>query len=188
VIALMLAQRTNNAVLIDAIEIAKDDAGQAVENVSMSPWSEKIRVFQTSMVDFHSGRRYDLIVSNPPFFINSSAPPSAERKRARHTDELSHNDLIAVVTSLLNPGGCFAVILPTTEGTAFGKAAGEAGLFCSRKTAFYARPGKPQERWLLEFAFEPGVRPIETSLTLYESGDLWSTNYKELVGSFYLER
>jgi len=71
VIALMLAQRTEDDVMIDAIEVEKADAAQAMENILSSPWPNKVSVFEKSLKEFNPGMPYDLIVSNPPFFINS---------------------------------------------------------------------------------------------------------------------
>src|SRR5690349_15209367 len=66
IIALMLAQRTNEDVIIDAVEVEATDAAQAAENISNSPWPAKVLVHHTAIQNFNSERKYDLIVSNPP--------------------------------------------------------------------------------------------------------------------------
>jgi tRNA1Val (adenine37-N6)-methyltransferase len=186
VIALMLAQRTDDKVKIDAIEIAEADARQAKENVDQSPWPEKIRVIHSSLTNFSIAKNYDLIVSNPPFFTNSSSPPSNGRKQARHTTGLSHNELLTAVKERLNETGKFSVILPTTEGAIFQARALDFGLYCSRRMAFYSRKEKTQERWLMEFVKQPIERPAETRLVLYEEGKEWSEEYSNLIKEFYL--
>src|SRR3569832_358514 len=73
VIALMLAQRFTRA-KIDAVEIDEQATETAVRNFADSPLAERLTVYPFGFVDFfdkYPGRRYDLIVSNPPFYINS---------------------------------------------------------------------------------------------------------------------
>jgi tRNA1Val (adenine37-N6)-methyltransferase len=184
-IALMLAQRTDAHTTIDAVEMMQEDALQAIENVNASPWRNKITVQHISIQEYESKKKYDLIVSNPPFFNDSLAPPSAKRKTARHTNSLSNDELLASVTRLIATEGIFAVILPAKEGSAFITLAQFSGLYCSRQVAVYSRKGKPQERWLLEFTQIPVV--TETGeLILYEKGIERSAGYRKLVLDFYL--
>jgi len=92
VIALMLAQRTEDDVQIDAIEIEKEDVSQAKENVLPSPWPKKVSIFEKSFQEFVPPLKYDLIVSNPPYFINSLLPPTVHRARTRHTEHLTFEE------------------------------------------------------------------------------------------------
>ncbi|HEV8513696.1 MAG TPA: methyltransferase [Cyclobacteriaceae bacterium] len=185
VIALMFAQRTNDKVHIDAIEIEKQDAAQAKENVSLSPWSTKVTVSETSFQNFQSTTKYDLVVSNPPYFINSLLPPAPHRQRTRHTEQLTFEELITHSIRLLNSTGTLAVILPVQEGNDFKQLALKNGLHLKRQLAFYSRKEKPQERWLFEFGFEL-VKPKEEKLILYETGNIKSNDYINLTKDFYL--
>lgn len=186
VIALMLAQRTSAEARIDAIEVDKNSAEQALENVRQSPWGKKIIVHHSPLQGFRSSKKYDLIVSNPPYFNNSLPPPERARADARHTDTLSHHELLAHSKQLLAPSGRLAVVLPFAEGKAFISMASITGLFCVRQCSFYSRQGKPQERWLLEFALEP--RTIKTEkLLLFADDNNWSEDYKDLTRDFYLK-
>jgi tRNA1Val (adenine37-N6)-methyltransferase len=185
VIALMLAQRTSDEVQIDAIEIEKGDAAQAKENVLLSPWPKKISIFNQSIQEFESTIKYDLIVSNPPYFINSLLPPSHHRARTRHTEQLTFEELIMHSIRLLNPTGTLSVILPVQEGNQFKQLAFKKGLHAKRQLAFYSRKEKPQERWLFEFGFEQ-IKPKEKKLILYESENMKSKDYINLTKDFYL--
>jgi len=184
VIALMLAQRTNEAVLIDAIEIEKADAEQAGENVLNSPWANRISVHQKSLQDFLPNNKYDLIVSNPPYFVNSLLPPTKSRTQARHTSNLSFEELIAHSLRLLNDNGRLAVILPFNEGNIFKTIAEKNQLYLIRETAFHSKEEKPQERWLLEFSFQK-KELISDKLTLYNSNGNKSSDYQKLTFDFY---
>jgi tRNA1Val (adenine37-N6)-methyltransferase len=187
VIALILAQRTSAQTSIDAIELEKADAEQAIENVNHSPWKERVTIFNGAIQQFSPNVKYDLIVSNPPYFINSYVPPDHRRTQARHTSSLPFEELLAAVVSHLAANGRFAVILPDTEGLQFIKLAEQFQLYCIRKCSFRARRHKPIERWLMEFSFHS--TPVEESeLILYEGdSENWCIEYKNLTKEFYLK-
>ena len=107
----MLAQRTENA-SIDALDIDTDACRQARINVEHAPFNTQINVFHTSLLTYNTDARYDLIVSNPPFFSNALKSPDSTRNRARHDDELPLIALIKKALLLLSPKGRIALILP----------------------------------------------------------------------------
>lgn len=181
VIALMLAQRAADA-MIDAVETDNNSAQQAAENFNASDFAARLHTFNCRIQD-HEGS-YDLIVSNPPFFSKSLLPPTAHRQTARHTETLSFEDLLGAVRRLLKKNGRFAVVLPVAEGNSFHALATRFGLYCNRSLAFFSREGKPQERWLFEFAAERKM-PVEEKLVLY-GGAEWSEGYRKLTAEFYL--
>lgn len=185
VIALMLAQRTQPTVRIDAIDISIEDCEQAKENVIASPWSEKIRIEPVALQEFES-EPYDLIVSNPPFFIDSAKPPAEERTRARHTEDLPPEELLAHAKRLLSPKGKLCVILPVNEAQSFISLAETQSWYCSRVCEFRARANKPAERLLFQLQLEKNEIKKE-SLILYEKGEEWTTTYKNLTREFYLK-
>lgn len=185
VIALMLAQRTGSAVRVDALEIHEHDAEQAKENVARSPWPEKISVHTIAAQNFETETRYDLIVSNPPYFVNSLLPPDRKRTTARHALDLSFDDLLFTVTRLITASGRFGIVLPHKEATQFMALAERSALYPQRITSFRTRPHKPVERMLMEFSRQNKVA-IQTELTLYGDGDQWSAAYQSLTGDFYL--
>src|SRR5688572_25791334 len=106
-IALMLAQRSSEVASIEAVEIEATDALQAEENFKNSPWHAKIELHHTSIQNFFPQKKYDLIVSNPPYFNNSHRPPNERRHQARHTITLPYHELIDATVRLLNNGGKF---------------------------------------------------------------------------------
>jgi tRNA1Val (adenine37-N6)-methyltransferase len=185
VIALMLAQRSNERAHIDAVEIEQQDAQQALENVEHSPWPHKISIHKTPIQEFFPPQGYDLIISNPPYFVNSFEPPDQRRHQTRHTVSLSFSDLLFSVKRLLKPEGAFNVILPYTEGLHFTDLAAQCGLHCSRKWSFRTRAGKRVERWLMEFTYA-ATSPENGEVLLYQAGSEWSDGYKQLTRDFYL--
>lgn len=184
-IALMLAQRTPENVIIDCVEIAKGDFLQAKENFQASPWHTRLNVFHSDIRIFNSDHRYDLIISNPPFFSNSLLPPENNRVAARHTVHLTQKELIEACSRLLTPSGRIALILPQKEGEKFKEIALSGGFHCIREMSFKTRAEKPDERLLQEFSSLPGETE-KTTLLLYSYGTEPSVEYRSLTRDFYL--
>lgn len=185
VIALILAQRSSTSTHIDAIDILADACEQAIENVSQSPWPQKVVVHYKSLQKYEASA-YDLIVSNPPFFIKSYKPPKEQRTLARHTDSLSHAEILTHSERLLAPTGRLALILPEVEGSLMIKLAINYGWHCLRTCAFRSRPEKPVERLLIELSPSPQTLQTE-DLVLYDHDETWSADYKKLTRDLYLK-
>src|SRR5690606_14897673 len=165
---------------IDAVEMMAEDALQATENVEASPWKDRVKVHHRAIQNFRPQIKYDLIVTNPPFFIGSQAPPDQKRYQARHTVTLTYEDIIDCIMRLLADSGRFNVILPFTEGLQFISDARNHGLFCTRRFTFKSKKEKPAERWLLEFALRERV--TETGeIILYDNQNQWSAEYRKLT-------
>ena len=135
VIAMMLAQRTGSAA-VHAVEIDELAFLQAAENFKNAPWADRLRCFHMSIQDFASAteQRYDLIVSNPPFFTGGTLSDNSDKVSVRHTIKLPHGDLLLSVRQLLKKNGKFCVVLPYLEGLRFKEMAQTSGLFCNKAT------------------------------------------------------
>jgi tRNA1Val (adenine37-N6)-methyltransferase len=187
VIALMLAQRTPSSAQIDAVELNPEACLDAQQNFAQSPWPDRLHLYTQAIQAFAPGKTYDLIVSNPPYFVNSYKPPGITRQVARHADALTFQDILAVSKNWLANPGRMAVILPVQEGSRFMAQAAHHGFWCIRQCHFKTRPHKPAERLLLEFA-RTRHEKTEEHLTLYQdvTGEEWSAGYRELTRHFYL--
>jgi len=185
-IALMIAQRSKAR--IDAIEIDKVASEQAQENVMNSPWAEKINIEHKSLQDFliHCDIKYDLIISNPPYFQNSLYAPDEKRTNARHNSNLEFEDIICGALKLLNDDGVLSVILPYLEGAMFILKAVESGLYCVRQTNVLSNPGKEPKRLLLEFMKIKKPLVEQEIIIELNKRHVYSDAYKNLTKDFYL--
>jgi tRNA1Val (adenine37-N6)-methyltransferase len=114
VIALMLTQRFETA-MVDAVEIDDAAAKTAGANFKESKFAQRLELFAMGFEEYfeaHPDKQYDLIVSNPPFFLNSLASPGAKKNLARHTDDAFFERLIKGVSGHLTPDGVCTMILP----------------------------------------------------------------------------
>ena len=110
-LALMYAQK-NPGAIIDAIEIDKDAAEQAKENVERSPWGKRINVINADAKRFSFTKKYDLIISNPPFYEKELKSPDVQRNIARHSEELSLPELLHIIKANLAHDGQLFILLP----------------------------------------------------------------------------
>jgi tRNA1Val (adenine37-N6)-methyltransferase len=186
-IALMLAQRSSS--FIDAIEIDKDAVGQAIENIERSPWTNRIKVQGISLQNFVKTtlQRYDLIVSNPPYFVNSLKTPSLNRTIARHTDTLTHEELISTAMTLLKPAGRICIILPVNEAALCKSFALSKGIYCTREVKVFPKPNADAKRILMEFSIQ--FKPEKFTELVIESNERhhYSAEFSELAKEFYLK-
>lgn len=186
IIALMLAQKSN--AVIDAIEIDKCAYEEAEQNVRNSPFADLINVINVSLQEFvhKSHRKYDLIVSNPPFFVEASKSFEKARNIARHTDHtLTYHELISCANSLLSENGRLSLILPFKEGNDFIEKAAKKQFYCNKLTRIITRKGKPEKRLLLEFSKQK--QPLlEKDLLILNEDMSYSKDYLELTHDYYL--
>lgn len=186
-IAIMLAQRAAGA-QVGAVEIDEEACSQAAENMANSPFSDRLAAKQVSIQNFArlSRIKYDLIVSNPPFFTGGTFSESQDKASVRHTVKLPHGDLLMAVRSLLKMDGKFCAILPNLEGLRFQEMAKSYHLYCTKMTKVCPVEGKPVERLLLQFEQSPKDL-VEDSLIITKSAKAndWTEEFVELTKDFY---
>lgn len=189
-LALMIAQRCEEC-RVDAVEIDAGSFGQASANFAESPWSERLIAYHSSIQDFAlvGGHEYDLVVSNPPYFENSLPSPDGGRTIARHTTELSYEELVACAAAFLSASGVFAVIVPRTATERFLERAEHAGLYLHRWTEVRSKPGAPPRRSLLALRRTPPHCPVIPDGLMIENGcsQTYSAEYIALTRDFYLK-
>jgi tRNA1Val (adenine37-N6)-methyltransferase len=185
VISLMLAQKSE--ALIDAIDIDEESVKQAGSNFLQSPWNEKLHALSVSLQDFvsTSKRKYDLIITNPPFFINSLPSPDTRKNRARHTTNLNQQELLSSVIHLLNKNGFFLVILPAEGTRNFFELAESAGLFIQKQMKVRPKAGKPVNRILTGFGFQPCKVPFPEELVIRNGDNTFTKEYIAFTLAYY---
>ena len=176
VIALMMAQRFPEA-LVTAIDIDEGAVRQSQANVLQSPFSERIEVLGESLQE-HEGR-YDSIISNPPFFMDSLKAPDAQRTMARHTTTLTYQELMQAAWRLLADEGELSVVVPFDYRQRMEDEAIFVGFFPSRICAVKTTEKKAPKRYLLAFKKHPC--PCEK-----EELTIGSEAYRQLTQDFYL--
>lgn len=184
-IALMLAQRCSAEIV--ALEPDHDSCLLACENVSSSIWKNRIKVFETTLQKYSDKQKFDLIVTNPPYFFDSLKNPDPKKSYARHNDSLPSGVLLKGVTNLLTDGGRFHLIMPYVEGNIFIAEASGYGLYCHNILKVKSLPTSEIRRLIITFGRER-VRATESFLTI-EHGKRheFTEEYINLTKEFYLK-
>lgn len=187
-IALMLAQRTTEGQIVG---VDVDDVSQARQNAAASPWAARIAFEQCPVQTYRPWERFDLIVANPPYFVDSLTCPDAGRTTARHAVSLSFEELRDAVVRLLAPGGRFAVVLPSAEGEQF-RTLCEELLHLRRLTHVRTTPHRAPKRVLMEFALADAQHPVSAPnpdvLTIGTGAhEEYTPEYRLLTRDFYLK-
>ncbi len=186
VIALLLASRASHAA-IDAVDIDEDSCREAAENFDRSPFKERMRVFHDDFQRFSASRneKYDLIVSNPPFFVNDMPSSHAKKVLARHTQTMDYRSLLKGAVKLLAPGGNFSLVLPYAQKQFFVSLAAERGLYLQREMLIFPKPCYPPNRINMQFGFEKTGLRSEKFVIRNEDGS-FTPMYKAFVGDYYI--
>ena len=188
----MMAQRFSTA-QIDAIEIDKGALEDARFNVSQSPFNDRINILNSSLQDYipcsetQEEGIYDAIVCNPPYFINSLKNPLQQRTTARHTDTLSHQELIYHSKRLLKANGTLSVIIPYDNKNILEAEAIFNGLSILKITNIKTKYSKPAKRCLIEFGKDATTECKIEEQVLNDDNGVRTMWYKNLTQAFYIK-
>lgn len=183
-LSLMLAQR-NAAINIQAVELDKDATRQAAENVSSSPWADRITVDEADIRTFQTGKKFDLIICNPPFFNNSLLGDKAQRNTARHTLSLTYEDLVSALQQLLVEDGYASILLPYAEHLIWEELLNKNGWSVFHKLNIVPVSGYEPNRVVSLCSKDD--RPLqEETLVIRKEGNEYTDAFKDLLRPFYL--
>jgi len=186
VIALMLAQRFTNA-QIDAVEIDQSAAETAARNFQNSPFADRLAIYSSGFAgffDLYSDKKFDLIVSNPPFYINSLKSPEAKRELAKHADRDFFKSLILYVSKHLTDKGVIHLILPLNTVALVKEMASKNGLFLKKTISIHSYRDSEPHREIVVLSLNAS-KAIDNKFVIYESPKIYSEQYREALKDFF---
>ena len=185
-LAIMLAQRCDAEIV--AIEPDHESYHEACNNVKHSKWNNRIKVENTTLQKYDSNNtRFDLIISNPPFFSDSLKNPDPRKSSARHNDSLTSGDILNCVSTLLADDGHLQLILPYLEGNIFIAEANAYRLYCNNILKIRPLPSAEIRRMILTFSKQRLI-PTEKFLTIeHNRRHEFTEEYINLTKDFYLK-
>ena len=182
-LSLMLAQKTN--ALTDAVEIEKNSFEQAAENINASSWNNQIKIFHDDIKNWDESLKYELVISNPPFYENDLLSEKEEKNLSKHSAGLSLEELISVAKDLLSEDGTFAVLLPWQRAKLFETTALQHFLFVKEKAEVRQTPLHKYFRTMLILQ-KQGTATVKNELTIKTNKNEYSGEFKELLKDYYL--
>ena len=173
---------------MDAVELDEEAAEQARENAADSPWADRLQIHQADIQQWQpqQTRRYELIVSNPPFFAEGVPCATSQREQARYTSSLDHATLLTCAAELITEEGFFCVVLPVDIGNAFVQRAQNMGWHLRLRTDVAETEVRPPHRVLLAFSPTAGEECFSDRLIIRGPEQQYSEGFTALTQDFYL--
>jgi tRNA1Val (adenine37-N6)-methyltransferase len=184
-LSLMLAQRLEAN--IDAVEIDPNSADQARSNFSLSPWASRLHTIEADVFEWaeKNQAKYDLIISNPPFFTASQKSTDEGKNRSKHdTGLFTKEKFAASLANLLSEKGVAFILYPKPEADEFSKWVRGNGLFVEEVLTIYNQPKGPVFRIILKVArmsFQPNHQKFSI-----RNGREFTREFNELLAPYYL--
>lgn len=182
-LSLMIAQQCGSE--IDAVELDFAAYEQACFNFSQSPWQARIRVLHEDITKLQTGRKYDFILSNPPFYEHDLTTGNREKDLARHDRGLTFEHLIRAIKDKIKGKGVFAILLPFQRVAAFDKLANETGFHCFNNILIQQTP---RHGWFRSIRFYSGDHSIagNSQISIRDSQNNYGERFTELLKPYYL--
>jgi len=187
-ISLMLAQRFKDA-KIKAIEFDIKASSEAKQNFVNSEWNDRLEIINTDFFKWGETLKFDMLVCNPPYFVNDLPSPDKQRAMARSGTQ-AKKTFLGKAKEFMHLNSQVSFIIPTKQLTGYLQEAESIGLD-PIKTLFVKPIGsKPPGRVLISFALrgKNGIKSTEDTLIIEEGGrHCYSKEYKKLTKDFYLK-
>jgi tRNA1Val (adenine37-N6)-methyltransferase len=130
--------------------------------------------------------RFDLIITNPPYFSDSLKSPDFRKSASRHNNSLTSVDILEGVSKLMEDEGQLQLILPYVEGNVFIAEARQYGFFCNSIVKIKPLPSREVSRLILTFS-KLQKKHVEKYLTIEHGRHLFTEDYINLTKDFYLK-
>lgn len=184
VLALMMAQKFKNAE-ITGVEIQKDCTELAQNNFIESQFKDRVRVLNADVNDCEFMGKFDLIISNPPFFENAMESYRIERTTARHQTSLNLIQLMCVAKNNLNPQGSIWLIVPHESTKKLIEYSNECGLVLSQRIKIFGKPSHHKRDILVFIKTNVTSSCINHSFTIRDSEGNYTEDYKAKTIDFH---
>ena len=187
-IAMLMAQ-FNPQAHISAIDIDKPSIQQAENNFSQSPYHERLQAINTTLQDFASNpvnhKTYNMVITNPPYFVNSLNAPQKRRNLARHNNTLPFSELIEGILKVITPSAYVTIILPPIQSEEVHESFHKRGMHLVQQSIILPKPDKAIARIINTYS--PTKTSLETNKIIIRQNDnTYTPQYKELIADILL--
>ena len=186
VIALMLAQHFPSA-QIDAVEIDNSAAKTAGRNFESSSFADQLNIFPTDFQTFfknYPSKKYDLIISNPPFHLNSLESPEVKRSLAKHAGHDFFEQLIEDSIAHLTDNGLLWLILPLQTAELVKELSGQFGLHLQKVITVHSFESDLPHREIIVLGLND-VKLSNNQFVIYNEPKIYSEMYINALRDFF---
>ena len=182
-LSLMIEQK--NKIRIDAVEIEEESAAQALENFTASPWKKNLQVITTDIQRLEADKKYDCIVSNPPFYENELNSRHQKKNLAHHSAQLTLIQLLTSIKTHLKENGVFFLLLPYKRVSEIEKILQNQGFFIHRSVIVQQSLSHQPFRFML-MASSQEMDSITSTLSICIENQQYSPEFTALLKDYYL--
>ena len=184
VIAIMICQK-NPIIKMTALEISNEAIKDAIINFNICKWNNNLTLYHQDLNKHIPTKKYDFIVTNPPFYNDGFKPKNKEKSLAKHEEDLNYKSIITFAKKNLTEKGTLNLIIPFKDGKSCLSFAEKLNLHLSREHVVYPKSDKPANRLLLEFSHQK-IEPKRGELVIeHEQRHQYTQDYKNLTRDFY---
>lgn len=183
-LSLMIAQR--NEVEIDAVEIDEETSIQAKDNVEASSWKNRVAVFNKDILSFQPGKKYDCIISNPPFYENELASGIRKKNIAHHSEQLTISEVLQVIKIHLKEDGLFFLMYPFKRGKEIEKLLLQNELHVSNSVILCQSEKHSPFRVLVSGSNSKKNSSHTTTLSIWDEHQQYTGSFTDLLRDYYL--
>ena len=184
VIAIMICQK-NPIIKMTALEISNEAIKDAIINFNICKWNNNLTLYHQDLNKHIPTKKYDFIVTNPPFYNDGIKPKNKEKSLAKHEEDLNYKSIITFAKKNLTEKGTLNLIIPFKDGKSCLSFAEKLNLHLSREYIVYPKSDKPANRLLLEFSHQK-IEPKRGELVIeHEQRHQYTQDYKNLTRDFY---
>ena len=199
-LSLILAQVTDkNNTKITAVEIEVQAATEASSNFNISKWSDRLNLVNDSIQNYTANfmaardekNKFDIIITNPPFYEGDLKSPDSNKNKAAHSTELSWTSLVENSASLLKEEGHFFVLVPTLRAYTMQKLAEANHLNLAEEVLVYNDAKHLPFRSFLHFqknmnSLDKGNSVLRNKIVIKNTDNSYSPAFIELLKDYYL--
>ncbi|WP_341225664.1 methyltransferase [uncultured Arcticibacterium sp.] len=180
-LSLMLAQK-NKSIEIDAVEIDKDAYSQATENVKQS---SQISLYHEDIKSF-SKSNYDLLIVNPPFYLDALNSPDAKKNKAKHQGTLTLEELAKQISLKLKSEGKAFIMLPPPEMFQMENLMLSVGFKMNKKLQVRHQKESKVFREMAQFSKNELMYTLEELFIKEADNQTYSDDFQALLKDYYI--
>ncbi|HEU0063714.1 MAG TPA: methyltransferase [Flavisolibacter sp.] len=175
-LSLMIVQKNN--VQIDAVEIDKDAAEEAKQNVETSQWNNKIKVHHSNILSYPFPYVYHYIVCNPPFYENELKSNTSGKNRAYHSMQLTIQQVLQLIKKNLKPEGAFYLLIPGKRESEVEKLMKDLTMYPAKKVLVHL--SATNKRYMIQGVLQRADETEREEITVNDE------KFKTLLKDYYL--
>ena len=182
VLSLMVAQK-NLAAHIHAVEIDEKSFLDCQSNFSVSPWPDRLTAIHADICSFNPSEKYDLIISNPPFYSNSLINADQRIARSKHEEFLPIGNVVDWVARNMSDAGSCWLIWPFQAVDLLIATLYQHQLTLHQQIDIYSKPNRPS-RVVVQFGKEP-KKLLKSSVVIRQDDGNYTEEYIGLTRDFH---